>query len=527
MSGLGFVQSPTGYVNTASATASPVSQVTLPDMLASARGLWLRGRITGWPSSPNAGARPSAWWSGQRDSLSPTAPRATVRIHVHVAGQVLRAEVAVGSRGEFDATFDVALPPTARGWRVARTELWLRETASTSTERLLADKRGLVLSPRADADGVVVVALPSDASFTEQAGHDLQRRLAADGDKGTPGRRSSLLYLAPVCEDGGKLTAMTARGWPAGHVVPLDGASAAAALDRLRWLFADVLPMRVVDLTDNHIASSPAGPIRVAPCPTHHRPARSGLATRYPLVFCHGMLACSVMRMRLAREYNYWSVLRKYLNDRGFRVLYPHVTPTGGVEQRAAQLKEQIQRWTDEPVNLIAHSMGGLDARQMITHLGMAGQVRSLTTLSTPHRGSCLADWFLDNFRQRLPLLRAMEALGVNVDGFRDCRPSACRAFSDRTPDMPHVQYFSYGGDVPLLKVSPMLRRAWDRLTADEGPNDGLVSVQSARWGEYLGTLYADHFAQTPDGLFVHPNEDFDSLGFITRVVQDLARRGH
>jgi triacylglycerol lipase len=170
--------------------------------------------------------------------------------------------------------------------------------------------------------------------------------------------------------------------------------------------------------------------------------------------------------------------------------------------------------------------MGGLDARYLITHLGMADQVRSLTTVSTPHRGTYLADWFTANFRQRIPLLLALEALGFNVDGFRDCRLAACEEFNAATPDMPGVKYFSYGGEVPATRVSPALRRSWNLLTPVEGPNDGLVSLASARWGEFLGTIHADHFAQTPDGLFLRPGEDFDSLGFFSRLVEDLARRG-
>ena len=39
-------------------------------------------------------------------------------------------------------------------------------------------------------------------------------------------------------------------------------------------------------------------------------------------------------------------------------------------------------------VNIIAHSLGGLDARQMLTHLGMGSRVASLTTVGTPHRGT-------------------------------------------------------------------------------------------------------------------------------------------
>jgi hypothetical protein len=156
----------------------------------------------------------------------------------------------------------------------------------------------------------------------------------------------------------------------------------------------------------------------------------------------------------------------------------------------------------------------------------MADQVRTLTTVATPHRGTYMADWFQANFRQRVPLLLALEAVGISVDGFHDCRPAVCREFNAATPDAPAVRYFSYAGDVPLARVTPMLRRSWELLWAAEGANDGLVSVQSARWGEFLGTIYSDHFAQTPDGLFIHPREDFDSLRFFLRVCEDLARRG-
>ena len=56
--------------------------------------------------------------------------------------------------------------------------------------------------------------------------------------------------------------------------------------------------------------------------------------------------------------------------------------------------------------------------------------------------------------------------------------------------------------------------------------SDGMVSLASARWGEYLGTVHADHFAQTPDMKFIHPHEDFDPLRFYFRILENLARRG-
>jgi len=559
MSALSFVQTQPGTLPSVIDPTSSCLQLRLHETLASAHRLWVRGRVLGLPApAPRAGS----WW-GSRGESAPARLASTATLETHVSGKDIAATVTLGARGEFDAAFDVELPPTRRGWRVARNHLtWQGQSA---------EQCSLVLTPPADAAGILIVLLPRAEAFAPNAGQRLGEAMAAAEltsqlqklHQGTRGRHS-VYYLAYAGTEAENLQAelalaATAVGWPSGHFVlmPCDPASADAAvtatLDRLRWLFAGALDLLVVNLDPAAralIAGLEPAPdragvstlilphdrwpkpqedgllVHIPACGAAPRPMRSGLVTRYPLVFCHGMLACSMLRMRLSREYNYWAVLRTFLQERGFRALYPLVSPTGGIEERGRQLKEQILRWTDEPVNLIAHSMGGLDCRQMITHLGMADRVKSLTTFSTPHRGSPVADWAQRNLRHRVPLLLALEAGGINVDGFRDCSPVRCRAFSARTPNMPQVRYFSYGGDVPLQRVTPMLRRAWDMITVEEGANDGLVSLQSARWGEYLGTLYADHFAQTPDGLFVHPGEDFDSLGFITRVVEDLARRG-
>ncbi len=256
------------------------------------------------------------------------------------------------------------------------------------------------------------------------------------------------------------------------------------------------------------------------------QPAFTHRVTRHPLVFCHGMLGISALHMRLPEHLNYYSPLEPFLRERGFRALFPDVPATGGVAERAERLREQIRRWTDEPVNLIAHSMGGLDCRYLITHLGMADRVRSLTTIATPHHGTYLAEWFIRNYRHRVPLLFAMEALGVDMGGFRACLCSSCADFNAKTPDMSGVQYFSYGASVSQAQVNPILRRVWNVLTAAEGANDGMISVASAHWGEYLGTIAVDHFAQTPDALPTPASATFDPLGFYLHIAEDLARRG-
>jgi triacylglycerol lipase len=471
------------------------------------------------------------------------------RLETHLAGQHLQAEVPVGPYGQFDAEFEIPLPAPRRGWRIARTQVRFGDFRGEACS--------VVLAPGPCVTRVTLVVLPPSATLPAGSGRPasfsfLSDRRAAQVQRlvRSHAERNFLCYLACVPSDREDVQAelalaLTGHGWPHGHLVfvpaalPEADASLSRTVDRLRWLFAGTHDIELIRLDG---AVAPAFPeiedraaIHVidipdeAPRAPNRRgmwPIRSGLVTRYPMVFCHGMLACTMLRLQLRDECNYFGVLRPFLEERGFRVLCPCVVPTGGVVERARMLAEQIRRWTSEPVNIVAHSMGGLDARYVISHLGMADQVKTLTTISTPHRGSFMADWFCANFERRVPLLGALRAMGVSVEGFNDCRPSVCRRFNECTPNASQVRYFSYAGEVPLHKVTPMLRRAWDLLTAAEGPNDGLVSVRSARWGEFLGTVYADHFAQTPDGLFVHPGETFDSLSFILRVIQDLARRG-
>jgi triacylglycerol lipase len=425
----------------------------------------------------------------------------------------------------------------------------------------------VVLLPPPEAIAAVVVVLPQEATVPPG---ELQRWATSDHApplvqllqkvQGTAGRHLPIYYLACVALDGQErqaelALAATALGWPAGHFVLLPTeakdtqAAVLSAVDRLRWLFAGTLDLWLLNL-EPALTAALRSPLEAQPDradvqllsgssqePSQRarggalrrlvpRPTRAVLLPRHPIVFCHGMLAYSFLKMQMPEHSNYFAPLHDYFRQRGFRVFFPQVAATGGVVERARQLREQIQRWTDEPVNLIAHSMGGLDARYLIANLGMADQVRSLTTICTPHRGSYLADWFSDHFRERVPLLLALEAFGVNLAGFNDLKLEACKEFNRTTPDMPQVRYFSYGGEVSPARLTPFLRRGWSLLSAVEGPNDGLVSVASARWGEYLGTILADHFAQTPDAVFLRDGENFDSLGFFSRLVEDLARRG-
>ncbi|MGE3809750.1 MAG: esterase/lipase family protein [Gemmataceae bacterium] len=537
-------------------------QLFLDDTLASARRLWIRGRIIADDDSfkpPAPTLRRRRWWS--RSQPAPETAQSTLHIATRVSGLELKADVPVQADGRFDITHEARLPTARRGWRVARHRI---ELNGQSVERC-----NVVLGPSEDTERVRVVVLPLAYTHTP---HGLQRLAnpgAADADlerftQTLSGLDPLPVFYVAICPlelspeetdayHAELALALASLRWPAGNIIRVAASTEAApaailsSLDRLRWLFAGSCELELVnseprlavalppleepagDRARCHIVLADSSNGTHTPgllLTTRRRASRSNLLPRGPIVFCHGMLAFSMIKMHRPEDTNSFTNLREFLAGRGFRALFPQVEPTGGVAARAQQLKEQILRWTDEPVNIIAHSMGGLDARHLISRLDMASHVRSLTTISTPHRGTYLADWFMVNYRQRVPLLLALEALGVNVDGFRDCTREACRAFNEVTPDHPRVRYFSYAGEVTSAHLAPPLRRAWSLLTPIEGPNDGMVSVTSARWGEYLGTVRADHFAQTPDAVFLRANEDFDALGFYTRVVEDLARRG-
>jgi pimeloyl-ACP methyl ester carboxylesterase len=70
--------------------------------------------------------------------------------------------------------------------------------------------------------------------------------------------------------------------------------------------------------------------------------------------------------------------------------------PNGAVADNAVDLKAKIQGFLDtlkaKKVNLIVHSKGGLDSQALATISAPEFEVLSLGTLSTPHRGSVVAD---------------------------------------------------------------------------------------------------------------------------------------
>src|SRR5689334_9200261 len=66
---------------------------------------------------------------------------------------------------------------------------------------------------------------------------------------------------------------------------------------------------------------------------------------------------------------DYFVGVRERLQALGYTVYLARLSPTASINLRAAQLARQIEALPTERVNIIAHSMGGLDARYAIAHL--------------------------------------------------------------------------------------------------------------------------------------------------------------
>jgi triacylglycerol lipase len=215
---------------------------------------------------------------------------------------------------------------------------------------------------------------------------------------------------------------------------------------------------------------------------------------RSPIVLVHGLLGYDRLTVGGRTLASYFATIPELLTGSGNRVLVPKLSPTGGVAERAAQLKGFLdQNAPQGTVHIIAHSMGGLDARYLIRRLDMASRVLTLTTLGTPHRGTAFADWGVGRFERVLTPI--CQRLAVPLQAFYDLTTAACQGFNEQVPDAPTVRYFSVAGCHEGGWLSPEWQLSHRIVTRAEGANDGVVSIASAKYGEDCEIWQGDHFS--------------------------------
>jgi triacylglycerol lipase len=248
---------------------------------------------------------------------------------------------------------------------------------------------------------------------------------------------------------------------------------------------------------------------------------------RAPIVLVHGLCGFDNLRLGPWVVAEYFRGIPEVMGAAGNRVLVASLSPTCGIAHRARQLKELLDRESPhEPVHLLAHSMGGLDSRYLISHLGMAERVLTLTTLGTPHRGTAFADWGIARLTR---LLRPLfEFANVPYEAFFDLTVTRCAEFNRRTPNSPDVRYFSVAGDFQPNWFAPEWQLPASILTQAEGPNDGVVSVASAAWGEDCTRWEADHLDLINWPRSWHPaHPRKDRLADYAVLVRRLADEGY
>ncbi len=267
-------------------------------------------------------------------------------------------------------------------------------------------------------------------------------------------------------------------------------------------------------------------------------------STKYPILMVHGV------GFRDLKWPLYWGRIPAALASTGSVLFYGQQDCWARIEDNAKTIKARIRQILDETnsdkLNIIAHSKGGLEARMVASSLGMGEYIASITTIGTPHRGSKTID----------KLLKAPDSL-FNIASFAvdnwigligDTKPNfyaVCRDFSTEyaesfnkeNPDVPGIFYQSFAGIMrtPLSDINLSTANAVIKMI--EGENDGLVSVESAKWGESFTLLTG----RTNRGVSHYDEIDFrrsplsskrsgdgiaDICDVYKAIVKDLADRG-
>lgn len=237
--------------------------------------------------------------------------------------------------------------------------------------------------------------------------------------------------------------------------------------------------------------------------------------TNYPIVLAHGGFGFDELA-----GIEYFYKIAAALEDEGNTVFTTEVpafnTPIVRGNILADQIEEVLAITGAQKVIIIGHSNGGIDARYATTHRLGADKVAAVVSIASPHRGAEFSEQISGIFGSGggVPggalgeaVISFMNFLGFALNGDSDLpqdaasalfymSPAGMSVFNDMTPDVPGVTYWSYAGTrqswISLDPFDPIL--ALLGSIAHDGPNDGFVSVESARWGvEKNLNLNANH----------------------------------
>jgi triacylglycerol lipase len=254
------------------------------------------------------------------------------------------------------------------------------------------------------------------------------------------------------------------------------------------------------------------------------------------IVLMHGVLGFA----RLGHV-NYFNGVEAHLLAAfpGTKVLTTQVDFLGMVEDRATQAAAQIANATGhqldagKPLHLIAHSMGGLDARFLVSKnlQGLAPLVRTVICIGTPHLGSPIASLLnVANPFQLLPFAKHDDTfigeLRQKANAVHDLSTKTAANFNASCQDVPTVHYFDVAGvgRQALFQTSAPFLVPSAVCAAAAGRNDGVVPYISATRRRTPAAVWpADHADLVGHDLDRGPNgrPAFDYLSAYDALVRN------
>lgn len=254
--------------------------------------------------------------------------------------------------------------------------------------------------------------------------------------------------------------------------------------------------------------------------------------TKYPLLLLHGI------GFRDLKFFNYWGRIPKNLKKNGATIYYGHQEAFGTIENNGMMIKRKILEILEQEgcqkVNIIAHSKGGLDARYAISTLGMGEHVATLTTFSTPHRGSYLADLAIKWAPKPIYFFLAKQfnkwfaKIGdQNPDFYLSTHQLTSVylvEFNKNNLDDERVYYQSYASVMKNMFSHGLLSVPYFLMTIRTKDTDGLVQLESAKWGTFKEVFRNNRIRGISHGDIIDlTREDYKNFNIIETYIKVIA----
>ncbi|MCM1132281.1 MAG: alpha/beta hydrolase [Ruminococcus flavefaciens] len=231
--------------------------------------------------------------------------------------------------------------------------------------------------------------------------------------------------------------------------------------------------------------------------------------TKYPLFFIHGM------GFRDRRIFGYWGRIPKTLEKYGSTVFFGFQDANGSIESNCETLKKSlldfIAETGAEKVNIIAHSKGGVEARYLISTMGLDRYIASVITLSTPHNGSVSMDKIM-----RIPKILLKTGSGIfdvfmKIGGDKNPHTYRCLEqlttefmadFNRKNPDDKNIYYRSYAFRMKNPLSDIFMAIPFTAVLILDGGSDGMLTPPEVAWGNFKGI-----YTGTGNRGISHPDE--------------------